>query len=213
MKGNFRSFVAGCVVTAALVGIVGTAAATVGRKTVEVDYNNIKVTMDGSPVALVDANGSAVEPFAINGTTYLPVRAVSNALGLSVNWNAATSTVELSSSGRQEQPVPSTEPEPSVSETATFGQQNALNKALEYLSFMPFSYSGLLNQLEFEGFTKEEATYGVDHCGADWSHQAALKAEDYLNFMSFSRQGLIDQLMFDGFTAEQAEYGVTAVGY
>ena len=213
MKGNFKSFVAGCVVTAALAGIVGTAGAIVGRKTVEVDYNNIKVTMDGQAVTLVDANGSAVEPFAINGTTYLPVRAVSGALGLSVNWNAATSTVELYSSGQKEQPVPSPEPTPSESVMPTIGQQNALNKAQDYLSFMPFSYSGLLNQLEFEGFTKEEATYGVDHCGADWSLQAALKAEDYLDFMSFSRQGLIDQLMFDGFTAEQAEYGVTAVGY
>lgn len=95
MKGNFRSFVAGCVMTAALVGIVGTAGATVGRKTVEVDYNNIKVTMDGQAVALVDANGSTVEPFAIAGTTYLPVRAVSDALGLEVGWDAATSTVTL----------------------------------------------------------------------------------------------------------------------
>lgn len=95
MKGNFRSFVSGCLVTAALVGIVGTAAATVGRQTVEVDYNDIKVTLDGQAVTLVDANGSAVEPFAIAGTTYLPVRAVSDALGLEVGWDAATSTVIL----------------------------------------------------------------------------------------------------------------------
>lgn len=95
MKKNVRSFLSGCIATAALVGLVGTAAATVGRQTVEVDYNDIKVTLDGQVVTLVDANGAAVEPFSINGTTYLPVRAVSGALGLEVNWNAATSTVAL----------------------------------------------------------------------------------------------------------------------
>lgn len=93
------------------------------------------------------------------------------------------------------------------------GQKNALSKAQDYLSILPFSYSGLIEQLEFEGYSEEEATFAADNCGADWNEQAALKAQDYLDTMSFSRQGLIDQLVFEGFTQEQAEYGVTAVGY
>ena len=96
MKTNLRSFVAGCLVTASLVGLIPGAAATVGRQSINVDYNNIKVTLNGEQVNLVDANGKAVEPFAIDGTTYLPVRAVSNALGLDVGWDASTTTVELS---------------------------------------------------------------------------------------------------------------------
>lgn len=95
----------------------------------------------------------------------------------------------------------------------TKGEKNALAKAKDYLAFMPFSYSGLINQLEFEGYTTSEATYGADHCGADWNEQAAEKAKDYLDFMAFSRQGLIDQLKYEGFTDAQAIYGVTAVGY
>lgn len=95
MKGNIKSFVSGCIVTATVVGLVGSAAATVGQKTVALDYNDIKVTLDGKRVTLVDANGKAVEPFAIDGTTYLPVRAVSDTLGLEVGWDGATSTVTL----------------------------------------------------------------------------------------------------------------------
>lgn len=95
MKWNVRSFISGCVATAAVIGLVGSAAATVGSKTVEVDYNDIKVTLNGQQVTLVDANGSTVEPFAIDGTTYLPVRAVSAALGLDVAYDASTSTVTL----------------------------------------------------------------------------------------------------------------------
>src|SRR3989344_2489764 len=94
---------------------------------------------------------------------------------------------------------------------ATMGEKNALSKALSYLRYTSFSYSGLIKQLEFEGFTHQEAVYGVDNCGADWKEQAALKAQSYLDYSAFSKQGLIDQLEFEGFTKEQAEYGVQAV--
>lgn len=97
MKKQWKSFLGGVLVCLLLVSLIGSAAATVGRKAVEVDYNNIKVTMNGKTVNLVDANGNAVEPFAINGTTYLPVRAVADALGLDVGWDGATTTVKLTS--------------------------------------------------------------------------------------------------------------------
>ena len=96
--------------------------------------------------------------------------------------------------------------------TPTRGEQNALNKANDYLEFMSFSRSGLIDQLEFEGYTTSEAEYAADNCGADWDEQAVLKAEEYLDFMSFSRSGLIDQLEFEGFTYDQASAAATAVG-
>lgn len=97
--------------------------------------------------------------------------------------------------------------------TATMGQKNALKKSRDYLSFTAFSYSGLISQLEFEGFSTDESTYAVENCGADWNEQAAKKAKSYLEFTSFSRSGLIEQLKFEGFTSSQAEYGASAVGY
>lgn len=99
MKKQWKGFLSGMVATFLLVGLISSAYATVGKKSVELDYNDIKVTMNGQPVNLVDANGNAVEPFAIAGTTYLPVRAVSNALGLGVDWDATTKTVKLTNGG------------------------------------------------------------------------------------------------------------------
>ena len=99
------------------------------------------------------------------------------------------------------------------SSRATMGEKNALKKALSYLDYTAFSYSGLIKQLEFEGFSHEEAVYAVNNCGADWNEQAALKAQSYLDYTAFSRDGLIKQLESEGFTREQAEYGVQAVGY
>lgn len=92
---------------------------------------------------------------------------------------------------------------------ASSGERNALEKAHDYLDYSAFSYKGLIEQLEFEGFTKSEATYAVDNCGADWNEQAVKKARQYLDYSSFSRSGLVDQLEFEGFTHSQAEYGVS----
>jgi hypothetical protein len=118
----------------------------------------------------------------------------------------------------EEEPEPeeTVEEEPIVEEKpdeATLGEKNAAKSALDYLAYTPFSYSGLVEQLEFEGYAHEEAVYGVNQCGADWNEQAALKAEEYLDYSSFSRDGLIAQLEYEGFTRQQAEYGVQAVGY
>jgi len=108
----------------------------------------------------------------------------------------------------QEEPIEEKKPD-----EATLGEKNAAKKALDYLAYSAFSYSGLVEQLEYEGYTHEEAVYGVDKCGADWNEQAAKKAQDYLDYSSFSRDGLIAQLEYEGFTRQQAEYGAQAVGY
>ncbi|MFR5901716.1 MAG: Ltp family lipoprotein [Neglectibacter timonensis] len=90
--------------------------------------------------------------------------------------------------------------------------EQALGKAKSYLDYSAFSYTGLISQLEYEGFTAEQAAYGADNCNADWNEQAAKSAKSYLDYSSFSRDSLIDQLVYEGFTYEQAVYGVDAVG-
>ena len=102
-----------------------------------------------------------------------------------------------------EQPAETNSPESAV----PIGQRNAAQKAKEYLNVMPFSHSGLVKQLEYEGFTPDEAVYGADNCGADWYAQAVKAANSYLELMPFSREELIGQLEFEGFTREQAEHG------
>lgn len=92
------------------------------------------------------------------------------------------------------------------------GNRNALNRANYYLNIASFSRDGLIKQLEYEGFTTEDATYAVNNCGADWYEQAAKMATEYINGSSFSYIGLVNELKHDGFTVEQAEHGANAVG-
>lgn len=58
-------------------------------KNITVYYQDIKIVVDG-----IKQNPSA-EPFIYNGTTYLPVRAVGEALGEKVNWDQNTKTVTI----------------------------------------------------------------------------------------------------------------------
>lgn len=88
----------------------------------------------------------------------------------------------------------------------------SVKEALEYLNVMAFSRQGLIDQLEYEGFSHTDAVYGVDHCGADWKEQAVKMAKSYLNSSAFSYSGLCDQLEYEGFSAAEARHGVDRCG-
>ncbi len=64
-------------------------------KTLEAVYNDIKLVINGSETVTTDANGTVVDPFIVDGTTYLPVRGVAEALGETVTWDGETSTVHI----------------------------------------------------------------------------------------------------------------------
>lgn len=131
--------------------------------------------------------------------------------GTGDDWVVATQTL---SEGRQadagtEVLVTAEAPKP----VYTLAQQNAIGKAKSYLDYSGFSRVGLIGQLEYEGYSTEEATFGADNAGADWNAEAAEKAASYLDYSSFSRQGLYDQLAFEGFTDAEIQFGLAAVGY
>ncbi len=101
MKERIRTLIVGIIIGALL---VPTAFATVGTVTKELSYNNIKITLDGKEITPTDASGAYVEPFIMDGTTYLPVRGIANALDLGVEWDGGTNTVKLSSEKTSSEP-------------------------------------------------------------------------------------------------------------
>lgn len=62
-------------------------------KKIDVLYDDIKILSNNIEFMPVDEQGSQVEPFIYEGTTYLSVRAVSEALGKNVSWDSETKTV------------------------------------------------------------------------------------------------------------------------
>jgi len=61
----------------------------------------------------------------------------------------------------KKEPKPTPTPEPK----ATIGEKNALRKAKSYLDYTAFSRDGLIAQLEYEGFTRQQAEYGTQAVG------------------------------------------------
>lgn len=170
---------------------------------------SVKILVNGAEFKPKDANGNDVMTFIYNGTTYAPLRALAEAYGLEVGYDAARNMATVSEPGKSyDTPAATTQ-----LATVTLGMKNALQKAKDYLNFTAFSYTGLIKQLEYERYSHEEAVYGADNCGADWYEQAVLKGQNYLDFTSFSRDGLIRQLEYEGFTNAQAVYAVNELGY
>ncbi len=112
-------------------------------------------------------------------------------------------------------PSDSTQPPetPDKKDELTTSQKNAVAAAQNYIGIGAFSYNSLIEQLEFDQYSHEDAVFAADNCDADWNAEAAEAAKAYLEIMPMSRGELIDQLKFDGFTEDQASYGAEQNGY
>lgn len=94
MKRRFPSFLSGLLAGALLVGAAISALAISGHMTIEVDPINIQV--NGATFQPTDVNGNEVPVFAYNGTTYAPLRALAEAYGLEVGYDAMTNMATVS---------------------------------------------------------------------------------------------------------------------
>ena len=59
------------------------------------EAGNFHIYYNDVEKGFTDVNGTVVRPIVLEGTTYLPVRAASELVGLSASWNGETSTVTL----------------------------------------------------------------------------------------------------------------------
>lgn len=57
------------------------------------------IIIDSEQLLCFDANGTLVEPFVFEGTTYVPVRAIAQAFDTTVSWDQETKTVHLGEAG------------------------------------------------------------------------------------------------------------------
>lgn len=93
LKDKFKGVIAGIIIGSTLTG--GFAFAKSGTEFIEALYSDIKIYIDGVKVETKDANGTKVEPFIYNGTTYLPVRGIAQAMGSQVQWDGESNSVYL----------------------------------------------------------------------------------------------------------------------
>ncbi len=133
---------------AVVLGLVGamalgtcTVSAANGTKNISATFRNIKIVVDGKELS------TSAEPFIYNGTTYLPIRAVGEAVGKEVTWNGGTNTVylgEVPASAQQQTPAPET-PAPAASSGLPLLSQALTNWGAskeEIQEFISLTHSG-----------------------------------------------------------------------
>ena len=91
-KSGIGSFVCGALCAALVMGLGAPALAAGVSKTISV-LTGVNIYVDDVKLNPTDAKGEPVEVFVHNGTTYLPVRAVSQALGENVTWDSESNSV------------------------------------------------------------------------------------------------------------------------
>lgn len=87
------------VVAFALVAVLGVflvspAGAAARTAVLDVTYG-LTLKFNGYDAPLTDVNGKKVEPFVYQGTTYVPIRAVSGLFGASINYDANSQTAYI----------------------------------------------------------------------------------------------------------------------
>lgn len=149
---KLKAFIFGIVVIFALCATAFAATRTV---TAELTYKDIKITLDGQQITPTDANGNTVEPFIIDGTTYLPIRGVASALGLDVQWDNATRTIILATPGHSDQ-----NPATQTPQKQPVTQQNGEAYQITYQNSK--IYRGSLGNVECYAIVEVQNTGSVD---------------------------------------------------
>jgi len=103
MKLNIKSFALGVIVTLLVIAAIQPVIAEITRKQITVD-TGINIYLNDIKLNPKDPNGNPVDVFIYNGTTYVPVRAISEALNVAVFWDGKTRSVYL---GKHDTNVPS----------------------------------------------------------------------------------------------------------
>ena len=93
-KERIKGIVIGFILCAVLTTSTAVLANQVTRS-ITVTSGHINLVVNGEPVIPRDGQGNIVEPFVYDGTTFLPVRALANALGQEVDWDGDTYTVYI----------------------------------------------------------------------------------------------------------------------
>ena len=91
---KLRYYLAGMLTLAMVLAVALPVGAALVSKKIDV-ATGVTLYVDDVRLDPKDANGNPVETFVYNGTTYLPVRAIGQAFGQTVEWDAATQSVYL----------------------------------------------------------------------------------------------------------------------
>lgn len=207
MKKQWKGFVSGMLVSIMLLGFVTSAYAAYQRQAT-LDYTGIQITLNGQSVTPTDANGNPVEPFAMEGTTYLPVRAIANALGLGVEWEQATQTVKLIGGGARV----SDQQAQTATETYSRNSPAPIGTA-QSIQVKTYSENYNASVVVLEAIRGQEAYNMLKEANEFWASEPdegmeyiVVKARVSINSVSEDKAISLSQFSFDTYSSDNVEY-------
>lgn len=182
MKRKTTYFLAGVLVVMLLLAMSVSALASDGSFTITI--HPIRIMVNGEVFQPKDVNGKDVMVFTVNGTTYAPLRALAEAYGLEVGYDAATNTATVNSSSQNAVPVVPAASNDDFYSMWTVEEKPVTNYGDEKI--FTATYNGGLGMAEFKNWWKslspEEIADGAERLAAE----ARAMAPGYTVTMYFS---------------------------
>lgn len=178
MKNIMKGYIAGFLTAAVLA--VGVAYAA----------NSVRIVINNKELIPTDAYGNRVEVKLIDGTTYLPIRAVANAFGKAVYWDGPNSTVYLGDmDGILEYPTAKLTDVPDISSYFPYKKASSDeltdNYGNTYASAVKYSLSGEFETLCNMKYSRFKGTlYVKNGYNEDRSKTVTIEADGKIVFSS-----------------------------
>ena len=182
MKRKTTYFLAGVLVVVMLLAMSVTAMASDGSFTITI--HPIKIMVNGEVFQPKDVNGQDVMVFTVNGTTYAPLRALAEAYGLEVGYDASTNTATVNKPGQA--PAPAT---PLVSSNDFYSKWTVEEKPVtNYGDEKVFTatYNGVLGLRDFKTWWKSFDTDVIASVAEELAAEAQSMNPGYKVTMYFS---------------------------
>ena len=182
MKRKIAILTALLLTVALTAAITSTALASDGIMTITI--HPIRILVNGETFRPTDVNGNEVMVFTVNGTTYAPLRALAEAYGLEVGYDAANNIATVNSLDHVSAAVPSVPEARDFAAYWTVEEKPVTNYGDEKV--FTAAYSGGLGMAEFKSWWKsmsaEEIARGAERLAAE----AKAMAPGYTVTMYFS---------------------------
>ena len=182
MKRKTTYFLAGVLVVVLLLAMSVTALASDGSFTITI--HPIRIMVNGEVFQPKDVNGQDVMVFTVNGTTYAPLRALAEAYGLEVGYDASTNTATVNKPGQA--PAPAT---PLVSSNDFYSKWTVEEKPVtNYGDEKVFTatYNGVLGLRDFKTWWKSFDTDVIASVAEELAAEAQSMNPGYKVTMYFS---------------------------
>ena len=167
MKRKTTYFLSGVLVVVLLLAMSVSALASDGSFTITI--HPIRIMVNGEVFQPKDVNGNDVMVFTVNGTTYAPLRALAEAYGLEVGYDAATNTATVNSSSPNAVPAVPTASKDDFYSKWTVEEKPVTNYGDEKI--FTATYNGGLSMRDFKTWWKsldpDEITSGAEELAAE----------------------------------------------